>query len=103
MIAVSPAVYGASDHAWFAVRGIPYICFDAENWWSEGSDPAYSYIGIVDTYDKSIGDGGRFMETEFDTPENLERFYPDRAEQHFRQFSPLLSALLLVYTEESPV
>ena len=31
----SPATFGASDHAPFAVRGIPYIYFEATNWWAK--------------------------------------------------------------------
>ena len=96
MIAPSPATFGASDHTGFAVRGIPYIYFEATNWWAEGSDPAVAFTGYPETYDTALGDGGQFMNTEYDTLAQLEQLFPGRAEQHYRLFSPLLSALLLV-------
>ena len=37
-----------------------------------------------------------FMNTEYDTWENLNKYFPDRAEKHFRIYSPLLSAMILV-------
>ncbi len=92
----SPTVIGASDHAPFAVRGIPYICFEASNWWAEGGDDMTRYMGYTETGDASKGDGGQFMNTDYDTLENLRTLFPGRAEQHYRLFSPLLSALLLV-------
>ncbi len=98
MVAPSPATIGASDHVPFAARGIPYIYFEATNWWAEGAYSYYAYTGYVETYDTSLGDGGMFMNTEFDTPEELERLFPGRAGEHYRLYSPLLSALLLVET-----
>ncbi len=94
-IGPSPTTIGASDHAPFAVRGIPYIYFEATNWWAEGLDSDTPYMGYVETYDVSKGDGGQFMNTDYDTLENLRTLFPGRAEQHYRLFSPLLSALLL--------
>lgn len=94
-IGPSPTTIGASDHAPFAVRGIPYIYFEATNWWAAGTDDSVSYMGYVETYDASKGDGGQFMNTDYDTLENLRTLFPGRAEQHYRLFSPLLSALLL--------
>ena len=79
-------------------RGIPYIYFEATNWFTEGEDEHHenvSYIGYVETYDKSLGMGGMFMNTEYDTWENLNSFFPGRAEQHYRIYSPLLSALIM--------
>ena len=96
MFAPSPATFGASDHAPFAALGIPYIYFEATNWWAEGSDEYLSYTGYIETYDAGVGDGGQFMNTDWDTLENLNALFPGRAEQHFRMYSPLLSALLLV-------
>ena len=96
MLAQSPATYGGSDHAPFAVRGIPYIYFEATNWWAKGADESIAYISYVETYDASIGDGGQFMNRDCDTIENLNELFPGRAEQHYRMYSPLLSALLLV-------
>ena len=95
MLAPSPAAFGASDHAPFAELGIPYIYFEATNWWAKGSDPWSAYTGYPETYDETLGDGGQFMNTRFDTLETLDRIFPGRAEQHYRQYSPLLSALLL--------
>ncbi len=92
----SPATIGASDHAPFAVRGIPYIYFEATNWWAEGTDPRTAYLGYTETYDESIGVGGQIMNTDYDTLDTLELCFPGRAEQHYRLFSPLLSSLLLV-------
>ena len=93
--APSPAAFGASDHAPFAELGIPYIYFEATNWWAKGSDPWSAYTCYPETYDETLGDGGQFMNTRFDTLETLDRIFPGRAEQHYRQYSPLLSALLL--------
>lgn len=98
MVAPSPATINASDHVYFAVRGIPYIYFEATNWWAKGLEESFSYTGYVETYDETLGDGGAFMNTEYDTLENLNRLFPGRAEQHFRMYSPLLSALLLAET-----
>ena len=95
MNAPSPATFGASDHGSFAERGIPYIYFEATNWWAKGSDDYSAYTGYVETYDASLGDGGQFMNRDCDTLENLNALFPGRAEQHYRMYSPLLSALLL--------
>lgn len=100
MWAPSPATIAASDHAAFAVKGIPYIYFEATNWWAEGSEPFYAFTGYPETYDAALGDGGQFMNTEFDTLEDLNALFPGRPEQHYRLFSPLLSALLLL--EKNP-
>ncbi len=94
MWAPSPATIGASDHVGFAIRGIPCIYFEATNWWAEGGYPEASFTSYPETYDASLGDGGMFMNTEFDTLEQLETLFPGRAEAHYRLFSPLLSALL---------
>ena len=96
MIAPSPATFGASDHTGFAVRGIPYIYFEATNWWAEGTDQYSAFTGYIETYDAALGAGGQFMNTDYDTLEQLQQCFPGRAEQHYRLFSPLLSALLLV-------
>lgn len=100
MLAPSPAAFGASDHAPFAARGIPYVCFEATNWWAKGVDDVFAYTGYVETYDETLGDGGQFMNTQYDTLENLNALFPGRAEQHYRMYSPLLSALLLVEAAE---
>ncbi len=92
----SPTTIGASDHAPFAVLGIPYIYFEATNWWAGGEDSDLPYVGYIETYDLSLGEGGMFMNTDCDTLENLNALFPGRAEAHYRLYSPLLSALLLV-------
>ena len=99
MFAASPATIGASDQAGFAVKGIPYIYFEATNWWAAGAEPSLAYTGYIETEDASLGDGGMFMNTEYDTLETLNELFPGRAEQHYHLFSPLLSALLLVKAE----
>lgn len=94
----SPTTLLASDYVGFMSRGIEYIYFEATNWFAgdENDDPyGISYIGYYETYDDSIGDHGMFMNTQYDTWENLNKFFPGRAEEHFEIFSPLLSALLL--------
>ena len=97
----SPATLGGSDQAPFAERGIPYIYFEATNWWAEGTDPATAYLGYNETYDESMGVGGQFMNTDYDTLENLNDCFPGRAEKHYRLYSPLLSALLLTAPDQS--
>ena len=99
MWAPSPATIGASDHVGFAVRGIPCIYFEATNWWAAGESPELAYTGYIETEDASLGEDGMFMNTEYDTIEVLNRLFPGRAEQHYRLFSPLLSALILVEAE----
>ena len=92
-VAASPATIPASDHVGYMMKDIPYIYFEATNWFVEGEE--LSYLGYFETYDKSLGEGGMFMNTEYDTWENLNKFFPGRAEQHFRIYSPLLSALIM--------
>ena len=95
----SPATLPASDHIGFMYRGIEYIYFEATNWFAEGENDdveATSYTGYIETYDYSLGEHGMFMNTEYDTWENLNKYFPDRAEKHFRIYSPLLSAMILV-------
>ena len=96
MLAPSPATIPASDHVSFATHGIEIIYFEATNWWAgkEGSEDAYT--GYIETYDTSLGEDGMFMNTEYDTMENLKTMFPGRAEEHFKMYSELLSALILV-------
>lgn len=96
MLAPSPAALPASDQVGFTQRGIEYIYFEATNWWAAGIEEFFSYTGYVETYAYEVGNGGMFMNTEYDTLEQLQNNFPDRAEQHYRLYSPLLSALLLV-------
>ena len=96
LTAPSPAIFSVSDHTPFAVLGIPYIYFEATNWWAKGADVDVAYTGYVETYDETLGDGGRFMNTDCDTFDTLNALFPGRLEQHYHMYSPLLSALLLV-------
>ena len=95
----SPMTILASDHIEYLQRGIAYIYFEATNWFAECENDEVekeSYTGYVETFDYSLGKHGEFMNTEYDTWENLNRYFPGRAEQHYRIYSPLLSALILV-------
>lgn len=56
--------------------------------------PQSDHVGYMDR-----GDHGMFMNTEYDTWENLCGYYPGRAQEHFDIYSPLLSALLYVHPE----
>lgn len=92
----SPSIGNVSDHACFAGKGIPYIYFEASNWFaSGGSTGRNSYTGYFETADTTIGQNGMFMNTKYDTLENLEKYFPGRAMEHFNLFSPVLSYLIL--------
>lgn len=95
MVAPSPATAAWSDHAPFAALGIPYLYFEATNWWAFGNSESLAYTGYFETYDELLGEGGMFMNTEYDTLENLKTLFPGRAEQHFRQYSPLLAEIIM--------
>lgn len=95
MMAESPTLSAVTDHAEFEAIGIPYICFEAANWYAEGSIPTLSYTGYYETADESLGECGMFMNTKYDTLENLEKYFPGRSLEHFRIYSPILSKLLL--------
>lgn len=95
----SPATLPASDHVGFMDQGIAYVYFEATNWFAEGGEDdveATSYTGYVETYDYRLGEHGMFMNTKYDTWENLCRYFPGRAEAHYHIYSPLLAGLLLV-------
>ena len=97
--AASPATLPASDHVGYMNRGIEYIYFEATNWFAQYDnfkEPGLSFTGYVETSDSSLGDHGMFMNTEYDNWDELNRDFPGRAEQHYRIYSPLLSALILV-------
>ena len=96
LIAPSPAMISSSDHAPFAVLGIPYICFEATNWWAKGTDVDLANTGCVETYDEKLGDGGRFMSMECETLKTLNALFPGRVGQRYHMYTPLLIALLLV-------
>ena len=91
----SPSTGGWGDHAPFARRGIHYINMEATNWFAAGGDTELDYSGFYETADTNIGDSGMFMNTKYDTLENLEKYFPGRAQEHFKIFSPLLCKLIL--------
>lgn len=100
--AMSPATIPASDHIGYMDLGIEYIYFEATNWFAEGADDEVegtSYTGYIETYDYALGEHGMFMNTEYDTWEGLNEYFPDRAQKHFEIYSPLLSALILSSTK----
>ena len=95
-VAASPTTINASDQTAYALRGIEYIYFEASNWYAASDMGLDNYLGYMETYDTSIGQGGQFMNTKHDTLAELDAYFPGRAEQHFKLYSPLLSALILV-------
>lgn len=93
LTAYSPSTIPYSDHIHFQEKGIPYVYFEATNWFA--GEGRLAYTGYIETYDLSLGDGGMFMNTAHDTLEELNSIFPGRAEAHFRLYSPLLSSLIL--------
>ena len=92
----SPATIPASDHVPYMMSGIQYIYFEATNWFASSSkSDTLSYTGYLETYDETLGEDGMFMNTKYDTLENLNELFPGRAEAHMHLYSPLLSALIL--------
>lgn len=92
---MSPTTGPWSDHVPFDDLGIPYVYLEAVNWYAAGTDESLAYTGYYETTDTSLGDGGMFMNTSYDTLKNLNKLFPGRALAHFHVFSPLLSSLLL--------
>ncbi len=94
--AYSPTTIPASDHLYFMSAGIPYVYFEATNWYVADPDkPEISYIAYSDVGDLSLGINGCIMNTEFDNLEYLNEHFPGRSLEHFRLYSPILSRLLL--------
>jgi len=91
----SPSTGDWSDHAPFASAGMEYIYFEATNWFASGDGSDLAYTGYFDTDNKDLGSCGMFMNTEYDTLEDMEKYFPGRAKEHFNLYSPLLSGLLL--------
>ena len=91
----SPTTIDASDHVPFNEKGIDIVYFEATNWFAAGNGGYLAYTGYYETYDTSLGEDGMFMNTEYDTIENLESYFPGRAMAHFKLYSPLLSSLFL--------
>lgn len=93
--AYSPATVPYSDHEPFLRRGIPYVYFEATNWYVKTDYEDMEYIGYTDVGDESVGDGGIIMNTKYDTLETMEEHYPGRSLEHFKLYSPILSRLIL--------
>ena len=95
-VAYSPAqCANVSDHQAFVDKGIEYIYFEATNWYAMGKNPnSDSYTGYFETTDTSVGKNGMFMNTKYDTFENLNTLYPGRIVEHFNIYSILLSSLI---------
>jgi hypothetical protein len=91
----SPNTIPYSDQVGFAKKGIPYIYFEATNWFAGVKGTDLVYTGYIETYDSSLGEDGMFMNTEYDTLDNLEQFFPGRCRKHFQVYSPLLNGILL--------
>ena len=91
----SPTTIDASDHVPFSEKGIDIVYFEATNWFAAGDGGYLAYTGYYETYDTNLGEDGMFMNTEYDTIENLESYFPGRALSHFKLYSPLLSSLIL--------
>lgn len=85
---ISPTTIAWSDHAPF-MNLVPYICFQASNWY------VGLYDGMYDTADTSLGLNGKMMGTGFDLWSTLEEKLPGRALSHLKIYSPLLSSLML--------
>lgn len=100
--AYSPAqLANVSDHQAFVDKGIEYIYFEATNWYAMGKKPnSDSYTGYFETTDTSVGKNGMFMNTKYDTFENLNTLYPGRIVEHFNIYSTLLSSLILNPTDK---
>ena len=96
-VAYSPAqCANVSDHQAFVDKGIEYIYFEATNWYAMGKRPnSDSYTGYFETTDTSVGKNGMFMNTKYDTFENLNTLYPGRIIEHFNIYSILLSSLII--------
>jgi len=92
--AYSPTTIPMSDHRPFIDAGIQVLYFEATNWYVRGREPGTEYMGYYETYDEELGNGGMFMNTEFDTLENLMSIFPGRAEEHFNVFGVLLEAFV---------
>ena len=96
-VAYSPAqCANVSDHQAFVDKGIEYIYFEATNWYAMGKRPnSDSYTGYFETTDTSVGKNGMFMNTKYDTFENLNTLYSGRIVEHFNIYSILLSSLIM--------
>ena len=53
-----------------------------------------AYTGYFETDNASLGENGMFMNTKYDTLENLNTHFPGRALQHFKVYSKILTKVL---------
>ena len=92
---ISPSTGDWGDHAPFADAHINYVYMEATNWYAKGDNGSNAYTGYFDTNETQLGDHGMFMNTKYDTLNNLNSYFPGRALAHFHIFSPLLTSLLM--------
>lgn len=90
----SPSTLPASDHYPFDALGMSYIYFEATNWFA-GEGLSWEFSGYYETYDTSLGENGMFMNTQYDTLDILNECFPNRAIEHFKLYSPLLTSIIL--------
>ena len=95
---LSPSTGLWGDHVAFMMRGIIYIYFEASNWFTEGTDAPDDPLSFTSYYETSHtewGNHGMFMNTVYDTWENLIDMFPGRTLAHYRIYSPILNSLLI--------
>lgn len=91
----SPTTGDWGDHASFVSKKIPYLYLEATNWYAKGDGGSEAYTGYFDTDNINIGKKGMFMNTKYDTLENLDQYFSGRAEKHFSIYAKLLTCMLL--------
>lgn len=90
----SPSTGYWGDHIAFEEAGIQYIYFEATNWYAKGDGGNDAYTDYFDTDNRTIGKDGMFMNTEYDTLDSLNTYFPGRALQHFSLYSTILTKVL---------
>ena len=74
----------ASDNHYFDVAGIPYLYFEATNW----------YLGAQDGYTQTEQEGS-IWHTGKDNFDSIEKAFPGRIEEHLTTFTTLLREVLI--------
>lgn len=93
---VSPATGLWGDQMYFIEQGIPYLALEATNWFAYDPDnPGQGFDGYTDTNRTDIGRKGAFINTEFDTMDNMYAYFPERLDDHFLVFGQLVTELLI--------
>ena len=95
-----------SDQMYFNDADIPYIYFEANAWVNEegveqypNGNKAFQY----NTADPRFADTqGQINHTHHDDLDHLEEMFPGRIESHMRQFSKILTEILLKTDENTP-